>query len=55
MYEQCWCMLQIHVFDKLDYCGSLKNLDAVASRPNFQVSRDLPVPQSCQIVQKRLL
>ncbi|CAK0782674.1 hypothetical protein CVIRNUC_005869 [Coccomyxa viridis] len=30
---------QIHVFDKLDYCGSLKNLDAIASRPNFQFTK----------------
>ena len=30
--------MQIHVFDKLDYCGTLKNLDALANAPNFQVS-----------------
>ena len=32
------CLMQIHVFDKLDYCGTLKNLDALANAPNFQVN-----------------
>lgn len=32
-------LLQIHVFDKLDYCGTLKNLEAVISLKNFQVCR----------------
>ena len=30
-------LLQIHVFDKLDYCGTLKNLGQIISRRNFQV------------------
>ena len=34
------CTMQVVVFDKLDYCGSLKNLDSVRDKPNFKV---LPV------------
>ena len=55
MLTQSCCTLQIHVFDKLDYCGSLKNLDAIASRPNFQVSRILPASGFCQLVQRPVL
>ena len=31
------CDAQIVVFDKLDYCGSLKNLASVLDKPNFKV------------------
>ena len=34
----CLRLLQIHVFDKLDYCGTLKNLEDIVNLPNFQVS-----------------
>ena len=32
----CW-LAQVIVFDKLEYCGTLKNLDSVINKPNFKV------------------
>lgn len=31
---------RIVVLDKLDYCASLHNLDALMNKPNFRVRRD---------------
>lgn len=30
--------MQVIVFDKLEYCGTLKNLGSVMDKPNFKVS-----------------
>jgi dTDP-D-glucose 4,6-dehydratase len=34
MLVTCVCVLQIVVFDKLDYCASLNNLNDVIEKPN---------------------
>lgn len=31
--------VRVVVLDKLDYCASLKNLDAIKNSPNFKVKR----------------
>lgn len=31
-------LLQIVVFDKLEYCGTLNNLSAISDRPNYKVT-----------------
>jgi dTDP-D-glucose 4,6-dehydratase len=37
MYAVDVCVVQVVVLDKLDYCSSVKNFDAMKDCPNFKV------------------